>query len=68
MQSCEGFSSVQDHLKAKESLLEKEQQHHILGLEHDHFHDCLAWVQRYYSNVPYLQTGMILRMEIYFKM
>jgi hypothetical protein len=25
------------------------------GLESDHCHDCLAWVQRYYSDVPYLQ-------------
>jgi hypothetical protein len=29
LQSCEGFSGVKDDLKAKERLLEKEQQHKI---------------------------------------
>jgi hypothetical protein len=58
LQYCKGFSGIQADLKAKEGFSKKEQQYQIPGLEPDHCHDCLAWVQKYYSDVPYLQMWL----------
>jgi hypothetical protein len=58
LQDCKGFSGIQADLKAKEGFSKKEQQYQIPGLEPDHCHDCLAWVQKYYSDVPYLQMWL----------
>jgi hypothetical protein len=58
LRDCEGFSGIQADLKAKivqERSLKTDQQHSIPDLEPEYCHDCLAWVQRYYVDVPYLQ-------------
>jgi hypothetical protein len=58
LQDCKGFSGIQSDLKAKEGFSKKEQQYSVPDLEPDHCHDCLAWAQRYYSDMPYLQMRL----------
>jgi hypothetical protein len=58
LQYCKGFSIIQSDLKAKEGFSKKEQQYLVPDLDPDHFHDCLAWAQRYYCNIPYLQIWL----------
>jgi hypothetical protein len=58
LQDCKGFSSIQSDLKAKDGFSKKEQQCSVPDLEPDHCHDCIAWEQRYYFDMHYLQMRL----------
>jgi hypothetical protein len=60
-QNCEGFLGIQVDLKSKlvqEKPSKADQQQSIPNLEPECCHDCLAWTQRYYADVPYLQMSL----------
>jgi hypothetical protein len=61
LQECEGSPRIRDDLMAKLVQEKPSDSHHqqsLLDLEHVCCHECLAWVQRYYTDIPYLKMRL----------
>jgi hypothetical protein len=61
LQDYEGFSGIQVDLKAKlvqENPSHSDHQQSLLNMEPVCCHEFLAWAQRYYADVPYLQMHL----------
>jgi hypothetical protein len=61
LQNCEGFSGIRPDLKSKsvqEKSPDSDQQQLLPNMEPVCCDECLAWIQRYYTDIPYLRMHL----------